>query len=113
MLGPSIIGTNNPTATEIVRIRHTIDVLKRNEDGLLEKLTNIMDGSDSMLLSDLREHASEISWGWQDLKRLVETLPDGFLDKHLWLLECTNGLERSMSLCEGIESKFPVTCIPS
>ncbi len=109
----SITRTNNPTATEMVRIRHTIDVLKRNEDRLLEKLTNIMDGSDSMLLSDLRQHASEISWGWQDLKRLVETLPDGFWDKHLWLLECANGLERGMSLCEGIERKFPVICIPS
>ena len=86
-LGPAISlhRENLPTVTEMSRIRHTITTLISSEAAVLEKMSNTGEGADVTLLSDIRHHALEIYWGWQQLKRRVETLPDCFFEKTRWL----------------------------
>jgi len=107
-LGPatSYDHENSPTATEMSRIRHTISMLIRSEAAVLEKMSNTGEGSDVTLLSDVRHHALEIHWGWQELRRLVETLPDFFFEKTRWLEESVDGLERSTDFCEWAHQKL-------
>jgi len=97
---------NSPTATEMSRVRHTIAMLIRSEVVVLEKMSNTGEGADVTLLSDIRHHALEIYWGWQELKRLVETLPDFFFEKTRWLEESVNGLERTTDFCEWAHQKL-------
>ncbi|MCH8020990.1 hypothetical protein IH785_14145 [candidate division KSB1 bacterium] len=107
-LGPatSLDRENSPTATEMSRVRHTITMLIRSEAAVLEKMSNTGEGSDVTLLSDIRHHALEIYWGWQELKRRVETLPDFFFEKTRWLEESVNGLERTTDFCEWAHQKL-------
>ncbi len=97
---------NSPTATEMSRVRHTITMLISSEAAVLEKMSNTGEGSDITLLSDIRYHALEIYWGWQQLKRLVETLPDFFFEKTRWLEESLNGLERTTDFCQWAHQKL-------
>ncbi|MCH8981264.1 hypothetical protein IH922_04525 [candidate division KSB1 bacterium] len=107
-LGPAISldRENSPTATEMSRVRHTITMLIRSEAAVLEKMSNTGEGADITLLSDIRHHALEIYWGWQELKRRVETLPDFFFEKTRWLEESVNGLERTTDFCEWAHQKL-------
>ena len=107
-LGPAISldRENLPTVTEISRVRHTIIMLIRSEAAVLEKMSNTGEGADITLLSDIRHHALEIYWGWQELKRRVETLPDFFFEKTRWLEESVNGLERTTDFCEWAHQKL-------
>ncbi len=102
---PAMQGDRLPTSTEISRIRHSIRMLLRNEVSWLEKMSNGSGDSDCPLVNDIRQHALEINWGWQELRGLVETLPDFFLDKNRWLEESVNGLERSADFCEWAHQK--------
>lgn len=104
---------NSPTATEMSRIQHTIAMLIRSEAAVLEKMSNTGEGSDVTLLSDIRHHALEIYWGWQELKRRVETLPDFFFEKTRWLEESLSGLERTTDFCEWRTRNYSVTRIHS
>ncbi len=107
-LGPatSLDRENSPTATEMSRVRHTITMLIRSEAAVLEKMSNTGEGSDVTLLSDIRHHALEIYWGWQELKRRVETLPDFFFEKTRWLEESVDGLERTTDFCQWAHQKL-------
>ncbi len=87
-----------PTATEINRIRHTISMLITHEVVLLNKMAAAKAGSGLMLQNDICGHALQIVWGWQQLRRLVETLSDSCFDKQCWLSETRDGLERSAIL---------------
>jgi len=95
---------NPPTATEMSRVRHTITMLISSEAAVLEKMSNT--GEDVTLLSDIRHHTLEIYWGWQELKRRVETLPDFFFEKTRWLEESVNGLERTTDFCEWAHQRL-------
>jgi hypothetical protein len=89
------------TATELNRIRYTRNVLKRNEGVVSARLKKSREKSDLATLDDIRQHICEIRWGWGELKRFVDTLPDSFLDKQSWLSECLAGGERSALLYEA------------
>jgi len=107
-LGPAISldREKSPTATEMSRIRHTITMLISSEAAVLEKMSNTGEGADLTLLADIRHHALEIYWGWQQLKRRVETLPDFFFEKTRWLEESVDGLERTTDFCEWAHQRL-------
>ena len=97
---------NSPlTATEIQRIGHTIAVLKRNETKIKEKLQRLEVNRSPESQADLIQHTNEVSWGWKDLLRLINTVPDTFFDKAIWLQECQNGLARIDKLLSEIISR--------
>jgi hypothetical protein len=87
-----------PTGTEVYRIKHTIEMLKKSERKLIHEMQKIRSETDQIIKQNCRQHILEILWGWQDLKRWVDTLSDSFVDKHLWREEIINGLKRNSNL---------------
>ena len=83
-----------PTETEIVRIRHTIKMLKKHESDLMYRISQNR-RSDRSMVEYLQEHACNVTWGWQELIRRIESLPDSFIQKTVWLDECTEHFTQS------------------
>jgi len=90
-----------PTATELNRIRHTIEILKKSENLLRKRLDKGNHSDDSELIrKDNRHHSIEIAAGWEQLGRMIEDIPDSFIDKAFLAGEVQNGLRRSSLLIE-------------
>ena len=85
-----------PTVTELNRIRRTIEILKKSEDQLQERITQNNPTSESeMIRKENRHHAIEIAAGWKQLGRMIEDIPDDFIDKAFFAEDAEDGLRRS------------------
>jgi hypothetical protein len=96
-----LVTTRLPTATELNRIRHTIEILKKSEDQLQERKNQKYPSIESeMIQKENRHHAFEIAAGWKQLGRMIEDIPDSFIDKAHFAEEVEDGLERSNLLID-------------
>lgn len=90
-----------PTATELARIRHTIDNLRTNENLLQERLKKIGISTEcEALQKENLRHAIEIAAGWEQFGRMVGELPNSYIDKLFLSGEVERGLRRSSLLIE-------------
>ena len=97
-----------PTATELARIRHTLDILGQSEASLRERLEVPEDPLEARSLLEVNlAHAFEVVAGWDEAARLVDKLPEEFLDKGPFLDEVDRGRCRSRSLMEAAWSRLP------
>jgi hypothetical protein len=91
-----------PATTEIQRIKHTIEILKKSELYLREKiLKKNPEGYSEAINKENYQHAAEIAAGWEQLARMIGELPDCFMDKALFAKEAENGLTRSSELIKA------------
>jgi hypothetical protein len=91
---PPYKAKTNPTFTEIFRIRHTMAVLKENEKAIVEKLESLHPESNGNQYEDIHQQALFMYQSWNELRGIVDLLPDAFIDKYFWLSDIKDGLER-------------------
>jgi len=91
----------NPTGSEIFRIQHTIENLKRNEAVIFKRENGrwIYPGS-------IYQDALELCWSWQELNKRVSALPDSFFEKHIWLAEVSEGISRTQHFLQTYQNEF-------
>lgn len=90
-----------PTLTEIIRINHTIKSLK---ESMAELEKNLSAQNTIASRDDLLKHTLEIDWGWQDLRRFLQTITDSFFEKGTWENECNKGHLRIIEILQRINS---------
>ena len=83
------------TLTELERIRYTMDALSRSETVLHDKLENpALEQYYPVICADLHRHALEILWGWEQLYRRINMLPESFFDKYSFREKSGQGIDR-------------------
>ena len=96
-----------PTSTEICRIRYTIDNLNRNCFDLEQKIRNCLSVNDPLIKRHLIHQATEIFWGWENLKQILNDLNDDVINKHSWISDCDKGLIQITKIMLQINQYFP------
>ena len=95
------------TVTEVARIQHTIQSLKESEAELGRKVENLGQLENTDIISrDISQHSREILWGWQQLKRAVERMPNEFFEKTFYLRETDEGINRAESHLYPVDGFF-------
>ena len=90
------------TITQIYRIRETIDSLKNSEYLVLQRL----DTDEVSIRKDNHNHANEIIWGWEQLLKEINTLPDNCFDKTFYEEIARNGLIRAAKLLQKTQYQY-------
>jgi hypothetical protein len=95
-INPKSHHSDLPTATEIARIKSTIEILKKSES-LLQQRINQEDLNNCYceIRKENRHHAIEINAGWRQLSRMIDELPNSYIDKCFYAQEVEDGLRRS------------------
>ena len=88
--------------TQLARIRETIDSLKNSE--YLVRLR--LDTDEVSIRKDNHNHANEILWGWEQLIKEINSLPDSFIDKSYYNEIARESLKRTAKLLSKIQDQY-------
>jgi hypothetical protein len=88
--------------TQLYRIRETITSLLSNETMVKDRL----DSQEKHIQSDNNNHANEILWGWEQLLKEINTLPDNCIDKSLYIGKAQQGLDRATQLLSKMRDQY-------
>jgi len=91
--------------TDIMRVRHTIDCLVRNESQLLKEIPINGIEPESSQAQDLTKRIHELRWGWEELKRSLNSYNSDWFDRDKFLAECDSSLERLQLLLENLAER--------
>jgi hypothetical protein len=90
------------TITQINRIRETIDSLKNSEYLVRQRL----DTDEVSIRKDNHNHSNEIIWGWEQLIKEINSLPDSFIDKSFYDEIVRKGLEQAGKLLQKTQDQY-------
>ena len=95
---------NTPYAlyTQLARIRETITSLLSNEFMVKTRL----DSEEKHIQSDNHNHANEILWGWEQLLKEINTLPDNCIDKSFYVRKAQQGLDRAAQILSKTQDQY-------
>jgi hypothetical protein len=91
--------------TDMMRVRHTIDCLVRSESQLLKEIPSNSVEPESSQLHDLTQRIHELRWGWEELKRSLNSYNSDWFDQSKFLAECDSSLDRLQLLLEDLANK--------
>lgn len=91
--------------TDMMRVRHTIDCLVRSESQLLKEIPSNGVEPESHQLQDLTQRIHELRWGWEELKRSLNSYNSDWFDQSKFLAECDSSLDRLQLLLEDLANK--------
>ena len=90
------------TLNQINRIRETINSLKNSEYQVRLRL----DTKEPLIRKDNYNHANEIIWGWEQLLKEINSLPDSFIDKSLYEEIASKGIKKTVKLLQYIQDQY-------
>lgn len=96
------IRSNYATQTQLARIRETIESLKKGESLVQLRL----DTDEESIRKDNHNHANEILWGWEQLIKEINTLPDNCIDKSFYEEIAKNGLKQAATLLQKTQNQY-------
>ena len=88
--------------TQLARIRETITSLLSNEFMVKTRL----DSQEKHIQSDNHNHANEILWGWEQLLKEINTLPDNCIDKSFYVGKAQQGLDKAKQLLSKTQDQY-------
>jgi hypothetical protein len=88
--------------TQFNRIKETIETLKQSE--ILVRRRKDAD-NESIKLDNLN-HTYEIIWGWEELKKEINNLPENYIDKPFYEEIARIGLQISTNLLHSIQDQY-------
>ncbi|MFC1608093.1 hypothetical protein ACFL47_08995 [Candidatus Latescibacterota bacterium] len=90
------------TMTQFNRIRETIETLKQSEILIRRRKDN---ENESIKLDNLN-HTYEIIWGWEELKKEINNLPESCIDKPVYEEITLSGLQISTNLLHDLKGQY-------
>jgi hypothetical protein len=90
------------TITQINRIRETIDSLNKSENLVRQRL----EADEPSIRKDNLNHANEIIWGWKQLLKEINSLPESFIDKTFYNEIANENLKRAAKLLRKIQDQY-------
>jgi len=84
MANKSFLIGGNPTGSEIYRIQQTIDHIRWLEKSVSKKKINV------------QQDVQKIYRTWNNLQRKVSVLPDSFFEKHIWMADINEGINKCL-----------------
>ncbi len=93
---------SNPAGSEVLRIKSTIESLRQTEDTVFRTVNGKWTYPGSIY-----QDALELCWTWRELNKRVSLLPDSFFEKHIWLAEIKEGIQKSQSFLQQNKRILP------
>lgn len=96
-----------PSSTELNRIRYTIKNLNQAHRDIELQIRNTHSMTDPTIKKHLIRQATEIYWGWENIKHTIDRVNDDVMDKEFWLSDCDQGFIQITNMLFHINQSYP------